>query len=180
MREEIGVVKIKDKYCLYIDGATADKLNYVKSDLLRVDVVKIIADTFKLAGLPVMPVDQLLEYIQNDPAVWDLYAKGFTQGLNQCERVASTQKCMQFRPKNIVELCAFVAAIRPGFKSMLQTFISRTPFQYNIKSLDELLRIDGMTGNSATSSFLLFDEQILRLMIAGGIPAAEAYATIKH
>ena len=37
-----------------------------------------------------------------------------------------------------------------------------------------------MTGNSAISSFLLFDEQILKLMIAGGIPAAEAYATIKH
>ena len=179
MREEIGVVRIKDKYCLFIDGVTADRLGYVKSDLLRVDVVKVIADTFKQAGLPVMTVDQLMEAIKNDPAVWDLYAKGFTQGLNQCERPASTQKCMQFKPQNIVELCAFVAAIRPGFKSMLQTFISRTPFQYGIKSLDELLRIDGMTGTSATSSFLLFDEQILRLMIAGGIPAAEAYSTIK-
>ena len=33
MREEIGVVKIKDKYCLFIDGVTADRLGYVKSDL---------------------------------------------------------------------------------------------------------------------------------------------------
>lgn len=180
MREEIGVVRLKDKYCLYIDGVTADRLGYVKSDLLRVDVVKIIADTFKQAGLPVMTVDQLMEAIKDDPAVWDLYAKGFTQGLNQCERPASTQKCMQFKPKNIVELCAFVAAIRPGFKSMIQTFISRTPFQYGIPSLDQLLKIDGMTGVSAQSSFLLFDEQILKLLIAGGIPAAEAYATIKH
>lgn len=127
-----------------------------------------------------MTVDQLMEAIKDDPAVWDLYAKGFTQGLNQCERPASTQKCMQFKPKNIVELCAFVAAIRPGFKSMIQTFISRTPFQYGIPSLDQLLKIDGMTGVSAQSSFLLFDEQILKLLIAGGIPAAEAYATIKH
>ena len=180
MREEIGVVRIKDKYCLFIDGVTADKLNYVKSDLLRVDVVKIIADSFKLAGLPVMPVDELLEKIKDDPLVWDLYAKGYTQGLNQCERPASTLKCMQFKPKNIVELCAFVAAIRPGFKSMLPTFISRTKFQYGIPSLDELLKIDGMTGESGNSAFLLFDEQILKLLIAGGIPAAEAYATIKH
>lgn len=63
---------------------------------------------------------------------------------------------------------------------MLQTFISRTPFQYGISSLDNLLKIDGMTGNSASSSFLLFDEQILRILIAGGIPGPEAYATIKH
>lgn len=180
MREEIGLIRVKDKLCLFIDGVTADKLGYVKSDLLRVDVVKVIADSFKAAGLPVMSVDELLNAIKTDNAVWDLYANGWTQGLNQCERPASTEKIKTFKPKNIVELCAFVAAIRPGFKSMLQTFITRTPFQYHINALDELLRIDGMTGNSAISSFLLFDEQILKLMIAGGIPAAEAYATIKH
>lgn len=33
LREAIGVLKLKDKICLYIDGVTADKLNYVKSDL---------------------------------------------------------------------------------------------------------------------------------------------------
>lgn len=63
---------------------------------------------------------------------------------------------------------------------MLPTFISRTPFKYNIKSLDELLRIDGMTGVSADCSYLLYDEQILRILIAGGIDGAKAYATIKH
>ena len=81
LREEIGLVRIKDKLCAYIDGVTADKIGLVKSDLLRVDVVKIIADTFKLAGLPVMPVDELLKAIENDSDVWDLYAKGYTQGL---------------------------------------------------------------------------------------------------
>lgn len=180
MREEIGVVKLKDKYCLYIDGVTADKLNYVKSDMLRVDVVKVIADAFKEAGLPVMPVDELLNEIKDDENVWGLYENGFTQCLNQCEKPASTKKCMQFKPKNIVELASFIASIRPGFKSMGQTFWSRTPFTYGIKSLDDLLKIDGMTGASANSSFLLYDEQILKILIAGGIPAAEAYATIKH
>lgn len=180
LREEIGIIRVKEKMCLFIDGITADKIGFVKSDMLRVDVVKIIADSFKAAGLPVMSVDELLENIKTDKAVWDLYANGFTQGLNQCERQASTEKLKTFKPKNIVELCAFVAAIRPGFKSMVQTFINRIPFQYHIKALDELLRINGMTGNSAISSFLIFDEQILSLMIAGGIPAAEAYSTIKH
>lgn len=113
MREEIGLIRVKDKFCLFIDGVTADKLGYVKSDLLRVDVVKIIADSFAAAGLPVMSVDELLEAIKTDQAVWDLYKNGFTQGLNQTERPASTEKIKMFQPKNIVELCAFVAAIRP-------------------------------------------------------------------
>ena len=113
MREEIGLIRIKDKLCLFIDGVTADRIGYVKSDMLRVDVVKVIADTFKAANLLVMSVDELLEAIKDDKAVWDLYANGITQGLNQCERPASTEKIKLFKPKNIVELCAFVAAIRP-------------------------------------------------------------------
>ena len=186
LREDIGVVRLKaksgnkgPKYCVYIDGARADMLNYVKSDLLRVDVVRMIADTFDAIGKPVMPVDELLQTVKGDQRVWDLYWKGATQCLNQCERPASTQRCMQFRPRNVVELTAFVAAIRPGFKSMLDTFITRKPFKYGIPSLDELLTLPGATGNTGDSSFLLFDEQILRILIAGGIPGPEAYATIK-
>lgn len=69
---------------------------------------------------------------------------------------------------------------KKGFKSMGPTFWSRSKFKYGIESLDELLKIPGMIGNSGDSSFLIFDEQILRILIAGGIDAAEAYATIKH
>lgn len=187
LREEIGLIRLKaksgskePKLCVFIDGVTADHLNYVKADLLRVDVVKLIAESFKAAGQKVMPVNELLDICQGDTKIWSLYWKGFTQCLNQCERPASTEKCMQFKPQNIVELSSFIAAIRPGFKSMLQTFLSRTTFTYGIKSLDELLKIDGMTGNSANCSYLLFDEQILRILIAGGIDPARSYATIKH
>lgn len=120
LRREIGVIQVKSKsgnkpavYAAYIDGRTADAYNYLKADFLRVDVVKIIAETYKLAGLPVMTVDELLAAIKNDQQVWDLYANGFTQGLNQCEREASTKKCMQYKPKNVEELTAFIAGIRP-------------------------------------------------------------------
>ena len=115
LREDIGVVRLKaksgnklPKYCVYIDGARADQLNYVKSDLLRVDVVKMISDTFAAIGKPVMPVNELLEKVKNDRKGWSLYWTGATQCLNQCERSASTQRCMQFKPQNVVELTAFI------------------------------------------------------------------------
>lgn len=81
LRRDIGVIRVKDKLCLYIDGATADHLNYVKSDLLRVDVVKGIDSCFKEIGQDVIPVKELLEKIKDNDKIWDLYAKGFTQGL---------------------------------------------------------------------------------------------------
>ena len=120
LRKEIGVIRVKSKsgskdavYAAYIDGKTADSYNYLKADFLRVDVVKIISESFKLAGLPVMSVDELLESVKNDKDVWDLYAKGFTMGLNQCERPKSTERCMKYKPQNVEQLTAFIAGIRP-------------------------------------------------------------------
>ena len=174
IRREVGIVKIKDQYCAYIDGATADAYGYLKLDFLTVTVVKIISEAFKQIGLPMMTVDELLEKCKNDKEVWNLYARGFTQGLNQCEQPKSTERVMNFKPHNIVELAGFVGAIRPGFKSMLDTFITRTPFAYNIPSLDKLLQTKEMP-----SSFLLYDEQVLSVLIAAGIPAADAYKCLK-
>ena len=81
---------------------------------------------------------------------------------------------MRYKPNNIVELAAYVAAIRPGFKSMLETFVSRTPFTYNIPSLDKLLM-----SKEIPSSFLMYDEQVLSVLIAAGIPASDAYVCLK-
>ena len=114
IRREIGVVRIKgDKYAAFIDGATADAYGYLKLDLLRVIVVEIISKTFKRIGLPMMDVDELLDKVKNDKKVWELYSKGATQGLNQCEQPKSTERVMRYRPKNVVELSAFVDGIRP-------------------------------------------------------------------
>ena len=120
IRREIGIIRLKAKtgtkealYGAFIDGRTADSYNYVKADFLRVDVVGIISETFKTIGLPVMPVDELLESVKTDERIWRLYWTGNTMGLNQVEREKSTQKCMKYKPKNVEELTAFIAGIRP-------------------------------------------------------------------
>lgn len=181
LRKEIGIIRVKSKsgtkdaiYAAYIDGKTADSYNYLKADFLRVDIVKVISDTFKLAGLPVMSVDELLEAIKDDEEVWNLYANRFTIGLNQVERAKSSERCSIYKPKNVAELAAFIAGIRPGFASMLSTFINRQKFSYNIPSLDNLLAT-----KEIPDSFLLYDEQILRILKAAGIPGADAYACTK-
>ena len=174
IRREIGVVKIKDVYCTYIDGGFADAYGYLKLDFLTVTVVKIISETFKVIGKPVMTVDELLKVTNGDDKVWSMYANGFVQGLNQCEQPKSAERVMRYKPKNISELSLFVAAIRPGFKSMLETFISRTPFSYHIPSLDKLLQT-----KEIPSSFLSYDEQVLSILISAGIDASSAYVCLK-
>ena len=181
LRREIGIVRVKSKsgskdavYAAYIDGKTADSYNYLKADFLRVDVVKIIAETFKLAGVPIMSVDELLEAVKDDDEIWNLYARRIVMGLNQVERDKSAERCSIYRPQSAAQLSAFIAAIRPGFKSMLNTFINRQRFEYGIPSLDKLLKTEEIP-----DSFLMFDEQILQILKAAGIPGPEAYATTK-
>ena len=57
---------------------------------------------------------------------------------------------------------------------MLPTFINRMPFKYNIPSLDKLLATEEIP-----DSFLMYDEQILQILKAAGIPGSDAYACTK-
>lgn len=187
LRREIGVIRVKSKsgskdavYAAFIDGVYSDKFGFCKSDMLRVDVVKIIHDTFKLAGQPVLSVDELVERTKNDKAVWDILADGYTMGCNQTERPKTTERVKQFKPKNTVELAALIAAIRPGAKSLVDSFIARVPHQYNIPAMDKLLKLDGATGVTGESSYLFYDEQIMQLAEAAGIPPEDTNALIKH
>lgn len=57
---------------------------------------------------------------------------------------------------------------------MLSTFINRQKFAYNIPSLDSLL-----VTKEIPDSFLMYDEQILKILKAAGIPGPDAYAATK-
>lgn len=180
IRSEIGLIRVVSKttkksvLCTVIDGYTADEFGYVKNDLLKVDVIQVNYSAMKEAGLPVLTSKQVIELTMNDASTWDLLAKGYTVGINQCERTATRQKLMQYRPKNLTELSAFIAAIRPSFKSKVQAFLDRQHFDYGIGALDTLLQTPEMD-----SSWILYQEQIMGVLSYAGFPMDQAYSIIK-
>ena len=181
IRREVGIFRINAKvgqkktvYAAFIDGATADGFGYLKNDDLAVTVVKLNANIYKRIGMPQPDVPQLLEMTKGDKATWDLYAKGYTLALNQVEKEKSTEKVMRYKPKNITELSAFVAAIRPGFQSLVDRFLSRQHFTYGIPVLDKMLQNQYMT-----SSWLLYQENAMEAFQYAGFSGAESYAAIK-
>ncbi|HAC61094.1 MAG TPA: hypothetical protein DCF66_02870, partial [Lachnospiraceae bacterium] len=95
--------------------------------------------------------------------------------VNQLEQPRSAAKAMRYKPQNIAELSALVAALRPGFKSMVDAFLNREPFSYGIKALDSLLR--GPEGDAG--SWLLYQEQIMSIARYAGIPPGDGYKLIK-
>ena len=181
IRREIGVIRINSRtgkkqpvFAAFIDGATAEQYGYLKNDLLLVDVVRTNQEAFKRIGMKQPDVSTLLEMTRGDRDTWRMYAEGYTMGLNQVEQEKTREKVMRYRPKNITELAAFVAAVRPAFKSMLPTFLDRRHFDYGIPAFDKLIQTREMT-----SSFLLYQEQTMKTLQFAGFTAPESYSAIK-
>lgn len=175
IRRKIGLVKIKDRICCAMDGHWAEKNHFLKNDLLRVAVVDLINKGYTRAGLKVPTVNELLAMCPSEDPVWDIYRKGCTLGINQVEQPGTASRVGVYAPTNISELCAFIAAIRPGFKSMYKIFESRQDFSYDVKPFDDLLRTDELP-----QSFCLYQEQQMAVLNYAGFPMSECYAAIKN
>ena len=175
IRREIGLVRIKENLCCLMDGHWAEECHFLKNDLLTVKVVGLIYKAFRRIGMEPPSVGELLEMCPPEDPAWDIYKRGCTIGINQVEQVGTSARVGKYSPDNISELCAFVAAIRPGFKSMYKTFESRTDFSYGVESFDKLMRTEEMP-----QSFCLYQEQQMAALNYAGFPMAECYTAIKN
>ena len=175
IRKEIGLVKIKDNVCVAMDGHAAEAGHFLKNDHLKVSVVDLIYRSYNRIGMEPPTVKELIAMCPPDDAAWSVYEKGCTLGINQCEKEGTRARVMKYRPKNISELSAFVAAIRPGGTSFYKQFENRAPFSYGVKAFDELIQT-----KEFPYSYLLYQEQVMRALNYAGIDMADCYTAIKN
>ena len=175
IRKEIGLVKVKDHLCCIMDGHWAEECHFLKNDLLKVAVVDLIYRAYHRIGREPPTVAELLRMCPSDDDAWKIYSTGCTLGINQCEQPNTSQKVIKYKPANITELGAFIAAVRPGFKSMYKTFEERKPFTYGVRAFDSLIQTDEIP-----SSFLLYQEQEMAALNYAGIDMSDCYTAIKN
>jgi len=176
IKYEIGLIRCvsksgKTSVVCNIEGGLLDYFGYVKDDFLIVDVVTIIYKLYNALNMPIPTTRQLRQMVSNDPDTWQLYAIGATQGLNQVERKSTTEKAKRYKPKNIKELAAFIAGIRPGFKSLLDGFLKRIKYTNGEPMIDELLE--------DCFHYMLYQEAVMKIFSYLGIPMKDSYDTIK-
>lgn len=175
IRTEVGLVKIKDNICCLCDGHWGEDGHFLKNDHLKVSVVDLIYKAYERIGREPPSVKELLAMCPPEDPAWDVYANGCTMGINQCEKEGTRARAMKYKPRNISELSAFVAAIRPGGASFYKQFESREPFAYGVKAFDELIQT-----KEFPYSFLLYQEQVMRALNYAGIDMADCYTAIKN
>jgi DNA polymerase III alpha subunit len=167
--EIVGLVKVGDVTCCFLDGYNCDVYKYLKNDYLTVMVYQIIDEVYKLIG---RPIDNIPTLIKNcDDKVWDIYAKGLTTTINQADSDFDKQILKKYQPKNLAELSAYVAAIRPGFASLLNNFVERQPYTTGVKDLDDILE--------DSFHYLIYQESIMKYLVWLGIEEKGTYDIIK-
>lgn len=177
IRYEIGLIRChsestgKSTIVANIEGGMLDSYGYVKDDFLIVDVVGIIYKLYHSIGREVPTVSELRKMVSGDELTWKMYAMGATCSLNQCEKASTTKKVMKYKPQNIKELAAFIAGIRPGFKSLINGFLDRIEYSNGEKAIDELLK--------DCFHYMLYQEAVMKIFSWLGIPMKDSYDTIK-
>ena len=177
IRYEIGLIRChsestgKTTIVANIEGSLLDKYGYVKDDFLIVDVVGIIHKLYAAIGREVPSVTELRKMVTEDEKTWRMYEIGATCCLNQCEKASTTKKVMKFKPKNIKELAAFIAGIRPGFKSLINGFLDRVEYTNGEPAIDELLE--------DCFHYMLYQEAVMKIFSWLGIEMKDSYDTIK-
>lgn len=177
IRYEIGLIRChsestgKSTIVANIEGKMLDAYGFVKDDFLIVDVVGIIWELYHALGKEVPTVSELRKMVTGDEKTWKMYEIGATCCLNQCEKATTTKRVMKYKPKEIKELAAFIAAIRPGFKSLLDGFLNRINYSNGEKAIDDLLK--------DCFHYMLYQEAVMKIFSWLGIPMKDSYDTIK-
>lgn len=167
--EMIGLIKVGDEICCCLDGYNCDAYKYLKNDYLTVSVYELIDRVYKLIGRPIDNIDTLIKNC--DQKVWDIYAKGLTTTINQADSDYDKQILSKYKPKNLSELSAYVAAIRPGFSSLLNNFVERKPYTTGVAELDDILK--------DSFHYLMYQESIMKYLVWLGVEEKGTYDIIK-
>lgn len=174
--EEFGLILVKSEsnkketLCVCADGYWIENYKFLKADLLKVDVSKLIYALYNRIGGDVISIQDLLDLSDKHNA-WDIYARGITMGINQVEQEGSRQKVMRYKPRNIAELAAFVAAVRPGFKSLYKRFEERDGMSYGVEHIDNLLK--------SSNGMILYQENVMAILNYAGYDMSDCYTILK-
>lgn len=177
IRYEIGVIRCIDKktkepiMCVNVEGSLLDHMGYMKNDYLLVDTLGLINEMYTSIGERVPTVSELNETIAHDPGVFKIYEEGLTCCVNQVEKASTTKKVMKYKPTSVNELSMFIAAIRPGFASLLDGFLERIRYTTGEPTIDAVLE--------SSDHYLIYQESIMVLLNYLGISLVDAYPIIK-
>ena len=139
---------------------TIEELGLLKMDFLGLRNLTIIRDALEMIEENHGVKIDFSSMDYDDPAVYDIIAKGNTQGIFQLESGGMTQFMKNLKPDCFEDIVAGISLYRPGPMASIPTYIENKKHPHNIayihKSLEPIL--------SVTYGCLVYQEQVMQIV----------------
>ena len=155
-----------------VDMEEAERIGLIKIDALGLKTLSVLKDTLDIIEERYDKKIDLLNIDMDDKNVYQMLSDGYTKGIFQCEATPYTNLLIKMGVKNLAELAASNALVRPGAMNTIgKDYIARKHGRQNINYLHQILK----PFTEETYGCILYQEQVMQACVQlGGMTMAEA------
>ena len=155
-----------------VDMGEAEKIGLIKIDALGLKTLSVIQDTLKMIKENHFKEIKLLDIDMNDANVYQMLSDGYTKGVFQCEATPYTNLLVKMGVKNLSELAASNALVRPGAANTIgKDYIARKHGKQNVSYIHQIMK----QFTEDTYGCVLYQEQVMQACVyLGGMSMSEA------
>jgi DNA polymerase-3 subunit alpha len=155
-----------------VDMEEAERIGLIKIDALGLKTLSVLKDTLNIIEERHDKKIDLLSIDMEDVKVYEMLSDGYTKGVFQCEATPYTNLLVKMGVKNLSELAASNALVRPGAMNTIgKEYIERKHGRHNINYLHQILK----PFTEETYGCILYQEQVMQACVElGGMTMAEA------
>ena len=155
-----------------VDMEEAERIGLIKIDALGLKTLSVLKDAIDIIkerdGKTIHPLDIPMD----DANVYQMLSDGYTKGVFQCEAAPYTNLLVKMGVKNLAELAASNALVRPGAMNTIgKDYIERKHGRQNIGYTHQVLK----EFTEETYGCILYQEQVMQACVSlGGMSMSEA------
>lgn len=155
-----------------VDMEEAEKIGLIKIDALGLKTLSVLKDTIDVIKQNHYIDIDLLNIDMNDANVYQMLSDGYTKGVFQCEATPYTNLLVKMGVKNLSELAASNALVRPGAMNTIgKDYIERKHGRQNINYQHQVLK----PFTEETYGCILYQEQVMQACVElGGMSMTDA------
>ena len=155
-----------------VDMEEAERIGLIKIDALGLKTLSVLKDVLAIVEDRYGKKINLLDIDLEDEEVYKMISDGYTKGIFQCEATPYTNLLIKMGVKNLNELAASNALVRPGAMNTIgKDYIERKKGRQNIDYHHQVMK----EFTSETFGCILYQEQVMQACVElGGMSMAEA------
>jgi DNA polymerase-3 subunit alpha len=155
-----------------VDMEEAEKIGLIKIDALGLKTLSVLKDTLDIIEERYDKKINLLNIDMKDKNVYQMLSDGYTKGVFQCEATPYTNLLVKMNVKNLDELAASNALVRPGAMNTIgKDYIARKHGRQNINYKHQIMK----PFTEDTYGCVLYQEQVMQTCVhLGGMSMSEA------